>query len=331
MSWLGKVLRIAILLGISMAFACATSSYRDRLLGDGIHNIEGYAFDPSSTVESRIAAIPASALKVLMQTDRRSDYLPYLPTAAERKMFAEYFEKLPLANKRVMKESLVHIYFLKNFVGAGMTDFVLSGDRKVYTVLYVNAALFSRSISEWLTCRENSFFIQDANDARVEVDCGRKYTALMYVLLHESAHILDYVHPVTPFVERSFAAAQGLSGKKTPFVEGVWDDYDVMARKLGITESKDIHAYGITPPVITSARIRGFYDRIFHTPLVSGYSASNWAEDFADSVAFYHLTRELKQPYVVTIFEHGKPVSMHKPMESLAVQRRWRIIAGLYY
>lgn len=330
MRWTGKVLRMVLFLGISMAFACATSSYRDRLLRDGVHNIEGYTFDPLSTVESRIAAIPASTLKMAMQMDRRNDYLPYLPTADERKMFAEYCEKLPLANKRVMKESLVNIYFIKNFVGGGMTDFVLSGDRKVYTVLYVNAAVFSKGISEWLTYRENSFFIQGANDARVEVDCGKQYAALMYVLLHESAHILDYVHPVTPFVDRSFAAAQGLSGKKTPFVEGVWDDYDVMARKFGITESKDIHAYGITPPVITSARIRGFYDRIFHTPVVSGYSTINWAEDFAESAAFYHLTKELKQPYIVTIFEHGKPVSMHKPMESPAVQQRWRIITGLH-
>lgn len=330
MRWAVRVFRIALFLGISMLFACATSSYRDRLLNDGIHNIEGYSFDPSSTVESRIAAIPASTLKTMMQMDRRSDYLPYLPSAAERTMFAEYLEKLPAANKRVMQKSLVRIYFIKNFAGAGMTDFVLSGDRKVYTVLYVNPELFSRGISEWLTYRENSIFKQGSDDVRIEVDCGREYTALMYVLLHESSHILDYVRRVTPFVDRAFAAAQGLSDKKTPFVAGVWDDYDVMAREFGISESREIHAYGIAPPLIASARMRGFYDRIIHTPLVSGYATSNWAEDFAESVVFYHLTQKLKQPYIMTIVEHGQPATMHRPMESPAVQQRWSIIAGMH-
>ncbi len=328
MSWTGNLFRLVLLLWIWLLSACASSSYRELLLNDGIHNIDGYIFDPSSSVESRIATIPAATLKLLMQSDRRDDYTPYMPTAAETRMFAAYFEKLPAANKRVMTERLVSIYFIKNFVGAGMTDFVLSRDRKVYTVLYVNAAVFSMDISAWLTYRENSLFIKGSTKARVEVNCGTHYTALMYTLLHESSHILDYVHPVTPFVDRGFAAAEGLSGQKTPFVAGIWDNYDRMAREFAFSESRDLHAYGIAPPAITAARIRGIYDTIFRTPLVSGYAASNWAEDFADSATFFHLTQVLMQPYTVTIFEQGKPVSMYRPMESPAVQQRWNIING---
>ncbi len=264
-----------------------------------------------------------------MREDNRSDYLPYMPTADERKMFAYYYEKLPVANKRVMKESLVRIYFIKNYAGAGMADFVLSKDHKVYTVLYANAELFSRWISEWLTYRENSMFKQGAGDARVEIDCGTKYSALMYMLLHETSHLVDYVEPVTPFVESKFADAQGLSRKNTPFVERVWDGYAVLAGKFGITENRDLHAYGIALPAIDASKIRAFYGKLFQTPVVSGYSASNWAEDFADSVTFYHLTQVLKQPYTVTIFENGKPVSVYKPMESPIVQRRWKIIEGM--
>jgi hypothetical protein len=330
MRWSGITLRIVVCLCLSAALGCASVSPRERLLRDGIHNIEGYAFDPSSPIESRVAEIPAATLKALMWTDRRSDYLAYMPSGDERRMLADYWERLPAANRRVMQESLVRIYFIRNFVGAGMTDFVLSGDRRVYAVLYLNPAVFTKGISEWLTFRENSFFSPDASGTRVEIDCGAQYTALMYVLLHESAHVVDYVHPVTPFVDRGFAEAQGLSGRKTPFVAGVWEDYDVLARDFDITENRDLHAYGMAPPAIGASQMRALYDKIFRSPLVSGYAATNWAEDFADSVAFYHLTRELKQPYTVTISEHGKVVSVHRPMESPQVQRRWKIIEGVH-
>ena len=107
-------------------------------------------------------------------------------------------------------------------------------------------------------------------------------------------------------------------------------DYDVLARELDITENRDLHAYGGAPPAIDAAQMRGLYDRIFRSPLVSGYGASNWAEDLADSVAFHHLTRELKQPYTVTISAQGKAVSVYRPMASPQVQRRWEIIDGMH-
>ena len=92
MSWTGNLFRLVLLLWIWLLSACASSSYRELLLNDGIHNIDGYIFDPSSSVESRIATIPAATLKLLMQSDKRSGSTPYMPTAAETRMFAAYLK-----------------------------------------------------------------------------------------------------------------------------------------------------------------------------------------------------------------------------------------------
>jgi hypothetical protein len=309
--------------------ACTKKTIRDQLLSDGFHNVTNYAFDPLSPIDDRIAAIPPHMLEKLMLDDQRNDYQAYVLSSDEKKMFTGYCEKLPPENLRVMHDSLLKIYFVRNFAGAGMTDFVLSADRKVYTVLFINPEVLTAGISRWVSERENSMFIK-GYDSHVDFDCGRSYTALMYVLLHESSHIVDYVHPRTPFVEPAFAEAQGLLKKANPFTDGVWDAYDVIAGNYAITESRDLHAYGISPPAIDASKIPSFYARIFRTPLVSAYAAKNWAEDFADSMAFFHFTQKLNQPCTVTIYEKGKAVAVYRPMDSPFMEKRLKTIADMY-
>ncbi len=316
-------------LTIGCTLSCATAAIRNTLLNDGYHNIADYKFDPASTMESRIQLIPDPTLKLLMQYDQRNDYQSYMPTVGEMKMFAEYCKILPPVNRRVMQSSLVRIYFIKNFIGAGMADFILSKDRKVYTIIYINPLLFTEGISEWITHRENSMFKNNSN-AHVDVNCGKKYTALMYLLLHETSHVVDYVQSRTPFTDPDFAAAQGLSGDMTPFVEGLWDSYNVMNKKTEITESRDLYAYGLSPASIDASKISSLYEKISRTPVMSAYSVKSWAEDFADTITFYHLTQKLNQPFTITITENGKSDVVYHPMKTPQPPARLKVINGMY-
>ena len=309
--------------------ACATVTPKEMLLRDGIHNIRDYRFDPESSLKSRIAEIPASNLAGVKQLDQRDDYLPYMPTAAERELLSGYMAQLPAAILRTMQNRLVAIYFVRNLKGAGMTDFVLSTDGKVYAVIYASTDVLGRGMSEWLTMRENSAFIQETGGAQVVLECGGRYEALMYLLLHESAHVYDYVHRVTPFADRAIVTALGEKGKESPFVTGVWDDYDVPAKQFGLTDNRQFHPYGFSPPALHSSTLGAFYGRVFRSPMVSGYATTNWAEDFAESVTFYHLTRTLNQSCSTTVREPGKAPVVYRPMESPLVQRRWGIIEKL--
>ncbi len=309
--------------------SCSTVPTRETLLNDGYHNVSNYKFDPASKLDSRIQIIPDSTLKLLMEYDQKNDYQPYLPTISEMKMFTEYCKAIPPVNREIMQSSIVRIYFIKNFLGAGMADYLLSEDRRVYAILYINPQVFTTGISEWITYRENSMFIKNDN-IHLNIDCGRKYTALMYLLLHETSHIVDYVQPRTPFVEPDFAAVQGLSGSMTPFVEGVWDSYDVLNKKAEITENKKLYPYGIYPASIDASEISSLYKKISLTPLMSANSARNWAEDFADMITFYHLAEQLKQPFTITISEKGAEDVVYTPMKLSQPPARLKVITGMY-
>jgi len=324
-----KLVLYFLCLAIGCILSCATAAIRDTMLNDGYHNVADYKFDPASTLESRIQVIPDSTLKLLMQFDQRNDYQAYMPTAGEMKMFEEYCKILPPVNRQVMQSSLVRIYFIKNFIGAGMADFVLSKDRRVYTIVYINPAVFTAGISGWITYRENSMFKNNDN-AHVEVNCGKKYTALLYVLLHETSHVVDYVHSRTPFTDPNFAGVQGLSGDMTPFVEGLWDSYNVMNKKTEITENKDLHSYGLSPAAIDASKIPSLYEKLSRTPVMSAYSSKSWAEDFADTITFYHLTQKLKQPFTITISEKGKSDVVYQPMKTVQSPARLKVINGMY-
>lgn len=155
--------------------SCKDQSFRETLMADGIHTISDYVFDPESTLESRISVLSDFALEKLEKLDQRENYQSYTLSVSERKMFINYCELLPPENKSVIKERLVKIYFVRNFIGAGMTDFVLSPDRKVYTLLYINPAVINIGFSKWVTDRENSMLIHESNtDIRIDIDCGKK-------------------------------------------------------------------------------------------------------------------------------------------------------------
>lgn len=149
----------------------------------------------------------------------------------------------------------------------------------------------------------------------------KKYTALMYTLLHETSHQVDYVSRKTPFPEPDFAEVQELTGQKTPFVNGVWDGYETIVKKYNVLESKDLHAYGLSVPVIDSSQIPSLYERLSKSPIVSAYAAKSWAEDYADSISFYYLTNTLKQPYTVTIIKNKKAIAVYSPTESVLFQK----------
>ena len=56
---------------------------------------------------------------------------------------------------------------------------------------------------------------------------------------------------------------------------------------------------------------------------MSLYGSSNWHDDLAESVALYHLTERLHQPYRIVIRQAGKEVFSYEPMKSPLVRKRF--------
>ena len=73
-------------------------------------------------------------------------------------------------------------------------------------------------------------------------------------------------------------------------------------------------------------RAKSVYEALRRTPFASLYGSSNWHDDLAEYVTWYHLTQKLTQPYRIVIREAGKETFAYEPMKSQIVRAgsiRW--------
>lgn len=308
--------------------------YRSLLLreyvGSPTKNLRSYSFDKTSSVVSRIQPAPDFVVSYLQQMDKATDYSSYVPTEAELRMIEGYLTNLPQVTREVLRERLVAIYFIQNFRGAGLTDFVLDDAQGLYVIMVFNPDTLKMDLSQWLTFRESSCFLWSMSGEQLEINAGTGYTGFLYALVHESAHAVDYVKAYTPYPERSISILQGNTRKTTPFVARIWNDLYTPAPQYDFPGRKAVAFYGLRLPELSIADAGRIYELLSDTPFVSLYGSTSWAEDFADTVMFYHLTQKLGQPYEIRFTNSVGELKTFRPLESKLVRERFQHIQGLY-
>ena len=290
-----------------------------------------YSFDPDTPVLSRIYDTPDFLLTYLREMDKTDAYISYSPTDAERDQFEEYFKKLPPANQKVMKEKLIGIYFVENFIGSAMADYVLDEEKNLYNILIINPEVMKHTMSDWLTYRENSCFQQD-REYEVQVDCGKDYTGLLYTLLHESTHLVDYQNSITPFTEyTSFVLTGEDFDRNNIFYKEIWKEYST-PRKCYIKDfTGKVSFYGLSgEPELKISDSRLIYDELMTTPFASLYGSMSWAEDLAELVTWDYYTRILKMPYSIKLYFIEELIEEYRPMDNTLVQKRSAITDSFY-
>jgi hypothetical protein len=127
-----------------------------------------------------------------------------------------------------------------------MADFVLDKDRKIYCNLFLNPETMHNNISTWMTLRENSCFLDDAHSGITIIqECGKEYTGLMYILLHETTHIIDYVCSITPYISHAIREIFHKKNIHTEFTEKVWETYDTPVEKYDFKFRREIAFYNL--------------------------------------------------------------------------------------
>jgi len=94
-------------------------------------------------------------------------------------MMREYLGLLPSKHQQMMHASLVGIYFVANFFGSGMADFVFDEKENVYTILIINPDVLHTGISDWMTHREATCFKPAGDgeqDISIRVEAGSAYS-----------------------------------------------------------------------------------------------------------------------------------------------------------
>lgn len=289
-----------------------------------------YTFDPKSSVISRVQKAPDFLMAYLKNIDKRDTYSPYSPTDAETAMIEEYLEKLPPSHKRVLQERLVGIYFVNNFWGSGMADYVLDEHDEIYTIMIINPETMKHNMSAWMTYRENTIFKQDDASIKLVVDCGTAYTGLMYALLHETTHIVDYVMNFTPYPDKDLKLL-GKTHQEAEFAKGVWTDFGKPEALYDVPKRKDITLYGFrNGPQLSLADAVPLYEGLSRTPFASLCGWTAWPEDFAEYVTWHHFTKNLGQPYTIAVYNRDRLIFTFAPFGSDLVRQRLPAVQAIF-
>jgi hypothetical protein len=259
----------------------------------------------------RIAEAPAAFLEWARKADRMPGYASYLPTEDERRLFAEYYGLLPERFKGAFEARVLGVFFVENFLGGGMSDFVFAEDGTEYNILVLNPRILKASLSEWISFRDSSPYQDDGKGLSMSVSCTGDYKALIHTLVHESAHIYDYGFHATPFVEP--AIAQGdMSPSGKPFTKGAWKGYAVREERYTIPNIDRTAFYGLGKKLPLSEALEQ-YRSLARTPFASLYDSASWVEDFAESAAWTWLGERLGVEYTVRLLRDGSEILAFSP------------------
>ena len=295
---------------------------------DPVHLLGSYRFDEDSPLASRASAPPPVVLNYLMKLDNRTDYEPYAPGGNEMKIIESAVASLPPKHTEALKKRLIGIYFIRNFFGNGLADWVVGPRDTVYTVLVFNSKVFTKNLTELLTEKERTCFLADNPEYDIHIDCGKKYNGFHYILVHEATHAVDYVINMTPYADREYRDHLKISASETEFTKSIWIGYD--SPRVRYSFSKRVFFYGSPKPQLRISESAEIYKELSRSPFASLYGSQSWAEDLAELAAFYHITGVLGQPYAITVTRKGKTAVSVRPMESPEVRKRLPLIQKFY-
>ncbi|HLK59889.1 MAG TPA: hypothetical protein VKU00_25230 [Chthonomonadaceae bacterium] len=275
-----------------------------------------YGFDPASALESRVRETPATVLKMFEQTGRAAP-TPHTLTEEEQRKLSAAFAALPPLHRRILSEHLRSVSFLDSMPNTALTSTVNPGEPYRVCDITIRAAILHQNVSEWLTEKERSCFSPDGSPLSVSIEAGKR-DALIYVLLHEATHIVDFCQGMTTNQPSDNPPAGAVPGA---FTRDVWSDRTLPAPPYRdpLREHVRFYAGGEALPIDQAEAV---YQSLRRTPFVSLYGGSNCADDLAEYVAVYHWTRMLKQPFRIVIRKEGKTVFTYEPMKSDLVRSR---------
>lgn len=274
-----------------------------------------YGLDPSNPLTARVTQTPEDVLKKFR--DAGMSPTEHVLTDAERKKIDSAFTLLPPLHQRVLKERLKSISFLDNMPNTALTSSLNYAEKYNLYHITFRAGILNETVSQWLTWKENTCFDTAHSPLHIHVN-GGQLNALVYVLLHETTHVVD--------------GSLGIAGKREgklldtsnapDFAAGIWEEksLNVLLPPLRDTLLLQItYRTGKRLPIDSAIAL---YHALQQKPFVSLYGSCARSEDLAEYVTVYNLTHMLKQPFTIVVTKDKKKIFEYAPMQSGIVQGR---------
>jgi hypothetical protein len=328
------LLLMIIFVGCETASGPGANDLKQELMNEPAHNFESFRsfFDPSSKLVERVRANDDFILDYLKDFDNDDSYEFYQPTQQEIDLLDKYFELLPSKYIDILKARLVGVYFIENYVASGMTEFVLRKDKdEVYCFMVFNSNLINVPMDEWISKKENTCFIDTDPNLNIAINIDSPYTGLLYILIHECTHVMDYATSITPYVEPDIGTLYNTLNNTSAFTDNVWAEYRIPFGINAFGHRDKISFYGFkNGPLLADTNAVELYMNFSKSRFVSLYGSSNWAEDLAEYMTFYHLTQKLGLDYSINVNYHKSLKFSYRPFENADIISRIHDLPDFY-
>jgi hypothetical protein len=309
----------------------AEGDFEDPALQEKLKLFQRFEANLARPLTERVQAMPQDFLQSIADYDksigiRNTDYKAHALSPAEMTMFAEYIKLLPEKYQTTFSSKLLAVYFIDNFAGAGLTDWVVDKDGKFYYYVILNSALLEQSLDEWLTYRENSFFTP-GSPLSIQIRTGTSYKALMYGFLHEGGHIVDMEYHVTPYLDAAHKKTINQQTEVSDFTRSVWESQKTPVAEYRFNNQDRLNVYGIFDrALVPASEMEIMFNQLGKTPFVSFYSGTAWYEDFADLVTYRYIDKKLGGSISMELYEDGRLLKKRLPAKLKIRGDRKRII-----
>lgn len=288
-----------------------------------VYQFKNYDFNSSTTLMERVQETPEVVLDYLKAYDNRPDYTSYTLSDYEREIVEENLELLPDSYKEILNECLLGIYFIEDFWGSGIADYVIDSDKNIYPFIVLNPARLHETLNEAFLYKEMTCFIDDGSDLSLKVNISDDYNGILYILLHELSHAIDYRKHITPYTTKRVINDFEPNFNST-FISNIWDDYDVIAKSYSAEIFERISFYGFNEgPHIELSEVLDLYKKLDKTPFISLYATSCWAEDLAELYSMQYLVEELGCIFEIDIYENSDLLYTYEPLKRESIQNRF--------
>ncbi len=237
----------------------------------------------------------------------------------ERRKLSSAFAALPPLHRRILDERLRTVSFLDGMPNTALTSTVNPSEPYRLFDITIRAGVFGEDVSGFLTQKERTCFDTAGSSLNVSIEAGT-LDAIIYVILHEATHVVDSSLQITAANRPGDQLAD--ESPASSFTEGVWSERTIIAPRYRdpLLERVKFRAGGEMLPI---DRAEAIYAALRRTPFVSLYGSSNWHDDVAEAVTWYHLTERLEEPSRIVIRDAGKETFAYEPMKSDIVRNRF--------
>lgn len=303
---------------------------KNKLRKDDYRTLAHYSFSSKISLEKRIHLPPDFVLKYLKDLDGKDNYIAYMPNENEKQNIIEQINRLPLLHRKIFSKRLIGIYFIENFTGNGFTEWVLDSKDNIYFFMVFNTSVLRNNMNQGIAYRINSCFFPDEN-YEFKVDISEKEMALLYLLLHEGTHGVDYVLRLQNYVDSQSYYFQKRFSRSIYYDRDIWKTYSLPKPEYDFSLRDKITFYGLNkgPKLRYESAVylyRGFENSVFPTL----YASLSWAEDIAESLTIYHLHKKLNLNYKVYLYHKGKKIYTYSLENRKNVYHRLQLMEAFY-